>query len=318
MAIAWTVLLAGQDPFFSQFYASGLYLNPAFTGTSQLSRVSATYRNQSPGLGSPFVTCNASYDQPVEILGGGIGINISNDVQGPGILNRTSIDALYAYHLPVTSRITISAGFQASYGFRVLRTSDMILPDGLDPTGIYLGHLEPISDQNRGYPDFAVGFLAFNRYAYAGASMHHLTKPNMSLSKSQQHPLSRKLTLHGGMFFSLYEKRFGREALKLNPNLVYIHQAGFRQLNYGLDAVYRVVYAGVWLRHSIDFHLNALSFHFGYDHSYFRIGYSHDFNMMQPWKEMSNMGAHEISVLLKLGDKNGNRSSSRAIKCPKI
>jgi type IX secretion system PorP/SprF family membrane protein len=255
----------------------------------------------------------------VEILQGGVGINLSNDSQGPGILNRTSIDALYAYHLAVHPELIISAGFQASYSYRILRTSDMILPDGLDPTGIYTGHTEPVSDHRSGHPDFAVGFLAYNRVAYAGVSMHHLTKPNLSLSKSNFQPLPRKLTIHGGIFISLYEKRFGREALKLNPNLVYIHQAGFRQLNYGVEAIYKGVYAGPWIRHSIDFHLNAMSLHFGYEQSFFRIGYSYDFNMAHPWREMSNMGAHEISFLLKLEySKKGSASISRAIKCPKI
>lgn len=308
-ASAW-----GQDPFFSQFYSSILLLNPAYTGTAHIPRISASYRNQAPALGSPFVTYNASYDVPVEILGGGLGVNLSNDVQGPGVLNWTSIDALYAYHLAVTSKISLSAGFQASYSYRLLRTGDLVLPDRLDGSA----DVESISDQNRGYPDFAVGFMAYNRNIYGGVSMHHLTKPNMSLSKSQNQPLPRKMTVHGGMFFSIYEKRLGREALKLNPNLVYIQQAGYRQLNYGLDALYKVVYAGVWIRHSIDFQVNAASLHFGYDQSYIRLGYSYDFNMLQPWNEMRNMGAHEISFLLKLDNKKRSMSNARAIKCPKI
>ena len=136
-----------------------MFLNPAYTGTAHMQRISATYRNQVPALGSPFVTYNASYDRPVEILGGGVGINLSNDVQGSGTLNKTSIDALYAYHLALTSKITLSAGFQASYSFRLLRTGDFILPDGLDQSGIYLGHMETVSDQNRGYPDFQLEWI---------------------------------------------------------------------------------------------------------------------------------------------------------------
>jgi len=305
----------GQDPFFSRFYSSILYLNPAFTGTAQIPRISASYRNQAPALGSPFVTYLASYDQPVEILGGGVGISLINDVQGPGIMNRMSADALYAYHLAVSSKLTVSAGFQASYSYRLLRTGDLLLPDRFDPS---VETKETLGDQSRGYPDFAVGFLAFNRNYYWGVSMHHLTKPNQSLSKSQHHPLSRKLTVHGGVKISLYERRFGREALQLNPNLVYIHQAGFRQLNYGLDAIYKGIYAGAWIRHAIDFRVSAASLHFGYEQDWFRIGYSHDFNMGNPWKDFTHMGAHEISLLIKLENNSGNRSNPRAIKCPKI
>ncbi len=308
--------LVGQDPFFSQFYNSILFLNPAYAGSAHHPRVSATYRNQIPAMGSPFVTYNAAYDMPVRLLQGGIGVNIMNDVQGTAI-NKTSIDAIYTYFLAVSPDLVINAGFQASYCHRFLKTADMILPDGLDVTGIYIGHTEPIADMNKGYPDFAVGFVIYNRIAYGGVSMHHLTKPNTSYSKTYHQPLPRKLTVHGGILLSVYERRLGREALKLNPNLVYLHQAGFRQVNYGLDVIYHYLHAGLWFRHSPDFALNAFSAHLGFEHDFFRIGYSYDFNVADPWRRMRNMGGHEVTFLLKLEYKKGQRANFKAIKCPK-
>ena len=314
--IVFQLKLSGQDPFFSQFYNSILVLNPAYAGAIHQPRVSASYRNQIPAMGSPFVTYNASYDMPVRLLQGGIGINIMNDVQGATI-NKTSIDAIYSYFLTVSPDFVINAGFQASYTHRFLKTAGMILPDGLDATGIYIGHSEPIADMSKGYPDFAVGFVMYNRIAYGGVSMHHLTKPNTSYSKTYHQPLPRKLTVHGGIFFSIYERKLGREALKLNPNLVYLHQGSFRQANYGLDVIYNYLQAGLWFRHSPDFSLNAFTVHFGYEHDFFRIGYSYDFNVMDPWRTMRNMGAHEVTFLLKLEYKKGQRANFKAIKCPK-
>jgi type IX secretion system PorP/SprF family membrane protein len=314
--IAFQLTTGAQDPFFSQFYNSILVLNPAYAGSSHQPRISAAYRNQIPAMGSPYVTYNASYDTPVKLLQGGIGFNIMNDVQGSTI-NRTSIDAIYSYFLALSPDLVINAGFQASYCHRFLKTSDMILPDGLDATGIYIGHSEPISDRSRGYPDFAVGFVMYNRMAYGGVSMHHLTKPNTSYSKSYLQPLSRKLTLHGGVFLTIYERRLGREALRLNPNLVYLHQGGYRQANYGLNVIYNYLHVGLWFRHSPDFTLNAFSVHLGYEHDFFRIGYSYDFNVTDPWRTMRNMGAHEVTFLLKLEYKKGQRINFKAIKCPK-
>ncbi len=308
--------LGAQDPYFSQFYSSILVLNPAYAGAIHQPRMSAAYRNQIPAMGSPYVTYNASYDMPVSILQGGIGVNVMNDVQG-STLNKTSIDAIYSYHLAVSPGFVINAGFQASYVHRFLKTEGMVLPDGLDATGIYIGHSEPIADKSRGYPDFAVGFVLYNRVAYGGVSMHHLTKPNTSYSKNYNQPLSRKLTVHGGVFLSIYERRLGREALRLNPNLVYLHQGAYRQANYGLDVIYNYLHAGVWFRHSPDFAMNAFSVHFGYEQDFFRIGYSYDFNVMDPWRTMRNMGAHEVTFLLKLEYKKGQRANFKAIKCPK-
>lgn len=266
-----------------------------------------------PALGSPWVTYNASYDQPVRILQGGIGINIMNDAQGPA-LNRFSADIQYAYFLAVNPTLTIHAGFQASYVHRFLKRSALVLPEEIaDGT-----NTENLGDLNKGYPDFAVGFVALTRIAYAGISMHHLTRPDLSMSKSVRQPLPRKLTVHGGIYIPLYERRLGREVLKLNPSLVYQHQAGFRQLNYGMDVIFKDLFAGVWFRHSLDFRISAFSLHLGYDHDYFRIGYSYDFSLWNPWRDMRNTGAHELTLLLKLEKGERSRERFRTIKSPKI
>ena len=223
----------GQDPYFSQLFNSILYLNPAYAGSAHQPRISAAYRNQMPALGSPWVIYNASFDMPVKTLQGGLGVNIMNDAQGPA-LNRISADAMYSYFLALNSRITINAGFQASYNHRFLKRSALVLPDEI---GIPATSQEVIGDMSKGYPDFAVGFVGFARNIYAGISMHHLTRPNLALSGGPRQSLPRKLTVHGGMYLPLYERRLGREALKLNPNLVYLHQGNFRQINYGLDVI---------------------------------------------------------------------------------
>jgi type IX secretion system PorP/SprF family membrane protein len=171
---------------------------------------------------------------------------------------------------------------------------------------------------SKGYPDFAVGFVGFTRNAYAGVSMHHLARPNLSLNKQERQSLPRKLVVHGGMYFSLYERKLGREVLRLNPNLVYLHQGPFRQANYGLDIIYKNLYAGVWFRHSLDLAMNAFTVHLGYDHDYFRFGYSHDFNVASSWRSMQNMGAHELTFLLKLEYRRGSIDRFKTIKSPNI
>lgn len=312
-----TLPVRGQDPYFSQFFNSLLYLNPAYTGAAHKPRVSVAYRNQMPALGSPYVTLDASYDQPVKVLQGGLGINIMNDRLGPA-LNRFRADLSYAYFLALNQRITLHAGFQASYCHRFLNRSEIVLPEELDGGGSAGSSGEVVGNLSRGYPDFAVGFAAFTRFAYAGISMNHLTRPDMSMgSGGGRQPLPRKLTVHGGIYIPIYEKRLGREALKLNPSLVYMHQAAFRQLNYGLDVVYKSIYAGLWFRHSLDFNMSAFSLHIGYEHEYFRIAYSHDFNVAGPWRTMNNTGAHELTLLLKLETNRGGRDPFKTIKSPK-
>ena len=52
-----------QDPHFSQFFASPLTLNPAFTGKfNGTVRVAGNYRNQWPEINRAYVTNTASVD----------------------------------------------------------------------------------------------------------------------------------------------------------------------------------------------------------------------------------------------------------------
>lgn len=311
--------LYGQDTYFSQFYSSSLCLNPAFAGTAQMGRFSASYRNQYPTLGTSYATYNAAFDMPVDLLQGGIGVNIMNDVQGGGIMNRFSVDGIYSYALVVTRELTINAGFQASYMLRSLRVNDLIFPDGLDgSTGLYTGPRESVSDRSAGYPDFSVGFIGYTRTWYAGIATHHLTRPNISFSKNYREPLPRKYTVHGGIYIYIFEKRFGREAVRLNPNLVVIQQGSQRQVNIGLEALRNGLYSGVWFRQRRDFGLSAAMVVAGYEHERFRFGYSFDFNVASPWKSNVGMGAHEVTFLYTFEHKSSRKKKYKAIKCPKI
>jgi type IX secretion system PorP/SprF family membrane protein len=100
--VGFSGTVLAQDPEFTQFYANPLYLNPAFAGSTRCPRISLNYRNQWPALSGTFVTYSASYDQYVDVLGGGIGLLVLNDKAGEGTLTTSNISAVYAYQLNVT------------------------------------------------------------------------------------------------------------------------------------------------------------------------------------------------------------------------
>ncbi|MEP7168941.1 MAG: type IX secretion system membrane protein PorP/SprF, partial [Bacteroidota bacterium] len=54
--ISMSGLCLAQDPAFTQFYASPIYLNPAFAGSSRCPRLSLNYRNQWPGFDKTYIT----------------------------------------------------------------------------------------------------------------------------------------------------------------------------------------------------------------------------------------------------------------------
>ena len=76
-------ILWSQQVEFSQFYSAPLHLNPALAGISYGPRIAITYRNQwpelSPGPNGGFVTYALSYDQHIEAIKGGLGLQIISD-----------------------------------------------------------------------------------------------------------------------------------------------------------------------------------------------------------------------------------------------
>ncbi len=312
-------LCAGaQDPVFSQPYNTKLIFNPAFAGTSEMSRIMLAYRNQWPKMGSAYVTYNASYDQYLPALEGGLGLNIVHDVQGDGTLSLLNIDAIYSYEMEVNPVFNVNAGFQTSWAQKRLNADDLIFSGDLDPaTGQVIYDTEPIAGMRTGYIDFAVGFLAYSRKLYGGVSAHHIARPVNSFTRDYLTRIHRRYTFHAGAFLPVYEKRFGREAIRINPDLMYIHQSIYRQLSYGFRIFRKNYYGGFWVRQNPGFSFSSFIVTLGYSGDRFTIGYSHDFNISRPRIMIPGTGAHEVTLTLNFEYK-GTRKRQRAIKCPKI
>ena len=312
--------IQAQDPFLSQYYSNTVSLNPAFTGSSGMTRLNLGYRNQFPSMGSVYVNYHAAFDMPIELVQGGVGVIIMNDVQGDGQLSNLRIDGIYSHTIVIKKKIEVIGGLQAGYVIQSLKTDDLTFPDGMYYVSgmyVYTGPGEDISDQTSGYPDFAVGALCFSRSWYAGIAVHHLTAPNISFSKNYREPLPRKYTLHGGIIIPVFEKRFGREFLQVNPNLVYIQQGSQRQVNLGAEVMRKGFFAGVWSRFNVSSGINAITVVAGYQNRQLRFGYSYDFNMFQPWITDLGSGAHEIGFTYRL-EKSDKKTKLGTINCPKI
>lgn len=303
---------AAQDPAFSQFYANPLYMNPAMAGVEGPAKVYLGYRNQWPGATNPYVTYHASFEQYIEALQGGVGIHMINDRQGGGVFNTLSLDAIYSYHLRVSSDLMISGGFQASVGQRNMDPSDLILPSDLAGAGT-----TTLTPYSKVFPDFAVGFGGFFRNFFGGVAVHHLLEPYGSPSEDPNTRLSRKYTAHLGAIIPVYERRLGTEVLQLSPNLVFIQQDIYQQLNYGLEVLYRGIIIGAWFRQDLLFTYGTAIFSAGYGNGQFRIRYSYDAKLSPPDLYIPTLGAHELSMVVIF--ENLNKSTKhRAIKCPKI
>jgi type IX secretion system PorP/SprF family membrane protein len=311
-----TQITNAQDPEFTQFYANKLYLNPAFAGSQRCPRISVNYRNQWPALGSTYVTYNASYDQFVRPLEGGLGILLMNDVQGDGAISTSTISGMYSYALRANRFFTVRMGFQASYYQKKLNW-DFVFPDMLHPLygPIWPTNEIPPSNLSRSFFDFSAGIVGFNRDYFFGVAVHHLTEPLESFYSNSysESILPRKYTVHFGTKIPLPSRRFKRGELSLSPQFIFQQQQDFQQVNYGLYLNRTNIVAGIWVRQNFGFHYDSFIMLVGFVQDKIQFAYSYDLTISK--LKNQTLGAHEVSYQMEFYCKPQGRKF-RTISCP--
>jgi type IX secretion system PorP/SprF family membrane protein len=296
----------GQDAIFSQFYANPLYLNPAFAGAGQCSRLNMNYRNQPfPDFGT-YSTYSISADTRVEKLSGGLGFNVVHDNQG-SLIGSTQAGAFYAWQNQLSRQWNINIGMQVSYFNSTLHTSRLIFPDQQFTSG---GEIMP-SDDNVHAIDFSSGILIYSDRFYSGVSVHHLNQPRIGLF--DDHRLEMKYSFMAGYNYSLGENsRNSLDNISVSPNVIVQLQGPFARINYGMYARVENFSAGVWFRQNLR-RANTLIFTVGIMQVNYAISYSYDYSL-SGFSGVAG-GAHEIGVLLNFNCRDP-KSRYRILNCP--
>lgn len=317
--------IKAQDPHFSQFFASPLTLNPAFTGKfSGTWRLAANHRDQWPSIPKAYVTTSASLDFPIlkkripenDVFG--IGISGLTDASANNILklNYGSVSMSYHKALDENGYSTIGAGFQATYSSLSLDISKLTFADMLTQNGftgttsevIYNGNQQSYFDVNAGllYSGSTNGQNNF----YLGASMYHINRPKVGF-KDKNWYLSGRVSLHGGGSFLLSDQ--------LTLHVSAIHQIQNKAsetivgaaiaVNVGQDEEKpAAVYLGSWVRFN-----DAIIPYVGLEFGGLRIGVSYDFNISNLKAATASRGGSEFSLIFIK-----RPADYKGIPCPKF
>jgi len=315
-----------QDPQYSQFYANLVLLNPAFTGSGIGHRVAMNYRGQWVNIPGHYRQFAFSYDVPVQFLGStnGLGINFNSDVAGEGNLRKLHATLNYAYQVDITDdhilRFGLRGGImQASLDFFKLR-----FPDQINPTQ---GFTEPTQEpgsaaglNNQIRADVGAGVAYFNRAAYVGVTLDHITQPeerfyDIPLAAGIDARLPMKLTATAGVKIPLSPSRRNRSSndVSITPAVLYKLQGEFSQLDLGLYVNVEPMVFGVWYRNQ-----DAVIGLIGIQTGNFRFGYSYDFTVSNLGQRVSG-GSHEVSVVFEIEKRRrSRRNTPRDLPCPKF
>jgi len=311
-----------QDPMFSQYWASPLYMNPGLAGSVAQPRLIFNSRLQWAKLPNAFTTYSASADYLVDEWSSAFGLLVMTDKAGSANLRNTSIQGTYAAKIRLTEGWVLSPAVTFGYGSRSIDFDKLVFGDQIihngPTTDDALGHLG-----NRGYFDFSSGAVIYNKTFWAGFSAYHINEPNYSfLGEDAQLPM--RMSAHAGFRIPIKHSVLSKSKLSsIAPSFVYRQQGDFAQFDIGANVIFDPVMAGLWYRglptnknYNDQASQDALVFILGLNLKFIEVGYSYDFTISDIGPQSG--GSHEISVSLLLPDLNPNKVKRRdkILPCP--
>lgn len=317
------VFALAQDPQVSQFYAASLYTNPAFAGASRKIRVAVTGRNQYTALNNNYRTAIFGADMYLRKANSGLGLLASYDVAGDGFLTSTGVSAVYAYNQNINRDWAFSAAISAGIIQKTFDFNRFTFLDQLDPVR---GVVRPSAElqnpplEQRTIPNFGTGVLVYSDYFYGGLAVNNLLEPNQSFyyqnADSASLRLPRRYTAHAGANIYLTQSRYEENQLLLSPNILFMQQRSFYQINAGFYIRQKALTFGTYFRQT-SANADAVIFLLGLKFPSVRVGYSYDAVISNA--RTATIGSHEISLVIEIATKpRGGYRKDKLIKCPAL
>jgi len=140
---------------------------------------------------------------------------------------------------------------------------------------------------------------------YAGVTTKHLNTPNESFLRINENldgGLPLRLGLHAGYEFKFREGNKKRPASFISPNVMFVKQGDFGQLNIGAYGNLGIIFGGVWYRQGFS-NPDAAIVLLGVQKGGYKIGYSYDITVSRLTLGRSG-GSHEISLIMNFDKPN--------------
>ncbi len=294
-------LLFGQDAHFSQFFNNQLMINPALAGNGiEYIRVTAIYRNQWAGMGTPFTTQGIAVDKVVNRIG--IGAAMTRNSAGDASMRTLNFVGNLAYHLPLDAdKInTLSGGIQLGIVNKSFDPSKLTFDNQYNPDAGYdpnMGSGEEFTTTSVTRPDLNVGFVYQRGWLnnevkfkpFAGIGYSHINRPDetfiMEVTK-----VHMKRTVYAGAGFML------KSNLEIRPSLLLLNQGPSKETTFGSLINYRLdnknsLQIGAYNRMN-----DAVISYVGYQMNLLFVGMSYDINTSELSKSGKGNNAFEISL----------------------
>jgi len=302
-------VVAQQVPMYSQYMMNGFLINPSFAGRDGYTTINLTVREQWAGMSGAPSTYAASFQTRIlknsfiskstavrkklikPTKGGKVGLGgyVFND--NNGIMKRTGIQAVYAYHISMGR----TEGIPNNLSFGLALTAYQF---AINTEGLLYDHDDPLLnsyDRSVFIPDFNFGASFTTSRYYVGFAMTNLLRGSLLFADTS----STKRTELGHYFLT------GGVKFPINRDWIIEPSAFLKSSDMFLKALQmdlttRVYYkddywAGVsWRTNDAIIMLMGLK----YDRFYF--SYAFDITLTDIRKQ--SFGTHELSLAVKFGE----------------
>jgi type IX secretion system PorP/SprF family membrane protein len=315
----------GQDPSFSQFFASPLNINPALTGMINGKwRVISNIRDQWAGPAFPYITSTISYDTKIlknkipESSVFGAGVMLMHDDAMSSVLKSNYASLNLAYNIKVAEgagdhRLGIGVGLtyaSKTVDFSRLNFEHQFNGRGFDtnlPTGeAALSNMVPYFSANAG---FLYSYVAQYTDFDFGVAAYHINKPKQTFLEDPNQYLPIRYVVHANYDNFLSDK------VVLNTNGIYQFQAQANYFSIGGGLGYflseqgednLIVNGGVWYWSN-----NAIVPYVGTVYKNMQFGFTYDITISKLAASAGPPKSFEFSIIIR-----GDDLPNGVILCP--
>ena len=311
---------AQQKPHYTQYILNQYILNPALTGIENYTDIKASHRHQWAGVQdapvttyvtihtpinkTDYRTTATSFDVPGENPRGkryweeytaaephhGIGLQVINDRTGP--LNYFSAYGTYAYHIGISARTSLAAGFGAGFTNISLNTNKLNFGTvQVDPAVYNNGLINTVK------PDFMAGVYLYSADYFLGISAQQIIPQKVSFSDNTVKTSGGKIIPH--VFATAGYRFLLGEDFNLIPSVMVKYvQPTATQVDVNAKLQYLdKIWLGASYRYNDGF-AGMVGLNVG---SKFNVGYSYDYTTSG--LNIVSKGSHEIMIGFLLGNK---------------
>ncbi len=300
-----------QDVHFTQFNASPLIVNPAFTGNfSGRMRASAVYRDQWRSVTVPFKTIAVSVDAPIvsdltidDYLAAGI--QLYNDRAGDANLSNLSALASVTYHkfLGAGANKALSVGFQGGYTQKSFDLTRVYFSDEFDGGQFQPGTTGSTLNPKTDYFVFNAGIswahAVGEKFSYVlGVGANNLNQPRETFDRQQKADVGLAMRYNGQVGAIAYVS----DRFSLRPAFLYQQQANATEMIAGNEfhlivgdpefkAFTTAVFLGGWYRFDDAAMVTA-----GLEYKGFRLGLAYDYTVSSLKNNARSTGGFELAL----------------------